>query len=430
MKRNMRFINLFRLIIVTFLLLFSPKNAHSCSAYKVTFGYHTLLGVNFDTWTTRPKIWFETRGFGAVFTGANYDEEGLRPQSGMNEFGLAFATLATPTPPYRNGIPNKKQITSRVNYLKDILHSCKTVEEVKAYIEQYDHSSLQNDVFIYTDKSGKYLIVEPYTLTLGNKNKYVLANFCPSTINDFSTIKQQRYINGAAFLKSKIDTSVAFCTALSDTMHVCRTKVGDGTLLTSIWNPSNGKVHLYFYHDYKHQVKLDLKNELAKGDHLIEIVSLFPANPEYQKLLDFKTPANSNYINKFILACFILFLFSFVYFSVDYFRTRKIKYSYFKLFLATQSICMAYYMTVLVRESGVFYFPAPYKSSDSGLIDITSYLPFLILLIIIPLLIINRNVINDKAWGTVSKLLLTLNNFAYIILLALFFYWGLFNVIN
>lgn len=419
---------LFRLFIVLFLLIFSAKNAHSCSAYKVTVGGHTLFGVNFDTWAINPKIWFEIRGYGAVFSGANYDKDGLRPQSGMNEYGLAFGTLATLTPSNQKDFLNKKQITSRVNYLKDILHSCKTVEEVKAYIEQYDHSALPNDVFIYTDRSGKYLIVEPYTVTLGNENKYVLANFCPSTITDFSTIKQERYINGAAFLKTKIDTSIAFCTALSDTMHVCRNRIGDGTLLTSIWNPNNGSVYLYFYHDYKHPVKLDLKKELAKGDHLIEITSLFPANTEYQKLLDFKTPANNNYISKFILACFILFLFSFVYFGVDSFRNRKIKYFYFKLLLAVLSLFMAYYMTVLIRESGVFYFPAPYKSSDSGFIDITSYLPFLILLIIIPLLIINRNVIKFKVWGTVSKLLLTLNSFTYVILLALFFYWGFFNI--
>jgi len=389
-----------------------------------------MLGVNFDTWTTHPKIWFETKGYGSVFTGANYDEDGLRPQSGMNEYGLAFGTLATQTPPNRKEMLNKKQITSRINYLKDILHSCRTVEEVKAYIEQYDHSSLQNDVFIYTDKSGKYLIVEPYTITLGDDNKYVLANFCPSTINDFSTIKQQRYINGAAFLKNKIDTSLAFCTALSDTMHVCREKMGDGTLLTTIWNPSNGVFHLFFYHDYSHKVTLDLKNELAKGDHLLEITSLFPANPEYQKLLDFKTPANSKYIDKFILVCFFLFLFSFVYFAIDYFRNRKIKYSYVKLLLAALSTFMAYYMIILAREQGIFYFPAPYQSSQFGLIEIAAYLPFLVLLLIIPFVIINISVIKNNLWKTISKLLFTLNNFAYILLIVLFFYWGLYDVIH
>lgn len=90
MQLNMKFMNFFRLFIVTFLLILSSKDTRSCSAYKVTAGNHTMFGVNFDTWTAHPKIWFETRGYGSVFTGANYDEDGLRPQSGMNEYGLAF----------------------------------------------------------------------------------------------------------------------------------------------------------------------------------------------------------------------------------------------------------------------------------------------------------------------------------------------------
>lgn len=206
--------------------MLSFLTGNSCSTYKVTVGDKTMYGMNYDTWFSQPRIWFETNGYGAVFTGANYQGgNDLTPQSGMNEYGLSFGTLATPTPYKVKSFVNKKPIQSRSKYLKDILHSCKNVEEVKTFIEEYDHSTFSNDVFIYTDKSGKYLIVEPYELIPGNDNKYVLANFCPSTITDFGSIKQQRYVDGVAFLKDKIDTSLAFCTALSDTMHVCRKKL-------------------------------------------------------------------------------------------------------------------------------------------------------------------------------------------------------------
>jgi hypothetical protein len=56
-------------------------------------------------------------------------------------------------------------------------------------------------------------------------------------------------------------------------------------LLTSIWDLSNGIVHLYFYHDYKNHVQFNLSQELAKGDHSFEIATLFPQTSEYQKLL-------------------------------------------------------------------------------------------------------------------------------------------------
>ena len=427
----MKSIKISKSILLTFIFLSYFNKGFSCSTYKVTIGNKTMYGINYDTWLTKPKIWFETKGYGAVFTGANYQNgNDLTPQSGMNEFGLSFGTLSTVTPENGKEFLNKKQITSRSEYLKGILHSCRTVEEVKAYIEQYDHSSLYNDVFIYTDKSGNYLVVEPYTLTLGNESKYVLSNFCPSTISDFRTIKQERYINGTAFLKNKIDTSLAFCTALSDTMHVCRARIGDGTLLTSIMDLQKGIVHLYFYHNYKKQVQFNLKQELAKGDHSFEILTLFAKNPEYQKLLDFKTPLNSSAINYIIWSCFGLFSFTFPYFLIGYFRNQKIKFAKYKLLLAVLSLFMAYYMIMLQLEIGIYYFPSPYKSYKFGLIDIASYLPFLILLLFVPLLIINRKVLNENNWNVFSKFLCTVNNFAFLTLIFLFSYWGFYNVLN
>jgi hypothetical protein len=418
-------------ILLTFIFLFSFNEAFACSTYKVTVGNKTMYGINYDTWFTKPRIWFETKGYGAVFTGANYQNgNDLTPQSGMNEFGLSFGTLATATPEHGKESPNKKQISSRSAYLKGILHECKTVEEVKAYVEQYNHSSLSDDVFIYTDQSGQYLVVEPYQLTLGKENKYVLANFCPSTITDYRTIKQQRYLNGIAFLKNKIDTSLAFCTALSDTMHVCRDRIGDGTLLTSIMDLQNGIIHLYFYHDYKNQVQFNLKEELVKGDHSFEIPTLFAKDPEYQKLLDFKTPINSRTISFIIWSCFGLFSITFPYFLISYFRNRKIKFAKYKLLVAILSLLMACYMLELQIEIGIFYFPSPYKSVRFGFIDFASYLPFLILLLFVPLFLINRKIWKDDTWTGLSKILFTALNFALTTLIILFSYWGFYTIFS
>lgn len=422
--------NFIKAFLVTIILLFQINTAFPCSSYKVTVNGSTMYGMNYDTWFNYPRIWFETNGYGAVFSGANGQGDSFSPQSGMNEYGLSFGTLATPTPANGKAYANKKQITSRENYLKDILHSCKTVDEVKTYIEQYDHSSLANDVFIYTEKSGKYLIVEPFTLTFGNDNKYVLANFCPSTITDFSSIKQERFIDGNAFLKNKIDTSLAFCTALSDTMHVCRAKIGDGTLLTSIYDLNRGNVHLYFYHDYNNQVQFNLKEELAKGDHSFEIPPLFPPNIEYQKLLDFKTPLNSKAVNWILRFGLLLFLVSGVYYFISYFRNRKIKYASTKLLLSGFSFVLMFYMFALAREMSIFYFPAPYKHYKLSMLDVVAYIPFFTLFIIIPLVLINRKIFKENVWRFIPKWLFAINNLTYLILIFLFAYWGFYNVLN
>jgi hypothetical protein len=414
------------------LLLFFTKELNSCSAYKITAYSKTMVGTNYDTWLTTPRIWFEATGYGASFTGARLDGESkFAPQTGLNEFGLAFVTLGAAPP--ENGIPpkNKKQILSRTEFLKDILHKCKTVEEVKAYIEQYDHSSFTWEIFLYVDGSGKYLIVEPYVLTLGNEPKYVQANFCPSTITDFRDIKQVRYINGTAFLKNKIDSSLAFCTQLSDTMHVCRARIGDGTLLTSILDLNQKITHLYFYHDYKHHVQFNLKEELAKGDHFFEIPPLFPPNAEFKRLVDYKTPYSSAAIELFLLSCAVLYIISSASFLVSYLRKRKTtKFAYIKFTLFIICFVMLYYIFVLGREENIFYFPAPYKDYKFSLVNIVSYMPFVMLFLIMPLVIVNWKIFKENSWSVFQKVLFTLNNVSYLTLIFLFMYWGLYNVFN
>lgn len=393
----------------------------------------TMVGSNYDAYSQSPKIWFENGkngDYGAAFTGGRFDgANGFAPQSGINEYGLTFSRLAAAPPENISSMAsNKKAITNPTNYLKDILHKCKTIDEVKNYISQYDHSFLIEDVFIYIEQSGRYLIVEPDTMTIGNDAKYVLANFCPST-TDLNLVKQPRYVNGVVFLKNKMDTALSFCTALSDTMHVCRKKIGDGTLLTIIRDLNNGEIYLYFYHDYKHLVKFNLKDELAKGDYLLAIPDLFPPNAEFEKLCSYKTPQNSSAMMSLVILSGCVCLFSSMFFLVSFFRKRKTaNYSYIKMMVTVLGLMLFYYMFVLATNQNIFYFPAPYQDYKFSMITVASYFPFLLLLIIIPLLIINLKISKEPTWHSVSKWLLTFNNLIYSTLIILFTYWGFYNI--
>jgi cytochrome c oxidase subunit IV len=418
-----------KFLFLTLILLTVNYEASACSGYKITLGNKTIFGSNEDAWRVTPHIWFENRvgagTYGAAFTGSRFDGlNGYAPQSGMNEMGLAFERLVSYHPP-KPGFANRKTIINPTNYLKDIIHRCKSVEEVQAYISQYDHSFFSDDVFIYVDKSGKYLIVEPYTLTIGNEPTYVIANFCPSITSAQKANNIDRYRNGKAFLKNSLDTTLEFCTALSDTMHVCRGKIGDGTLLSSIWDLKDGTVNLYFYHDYSKSVQFDLQAELRKGNHILAIDSLFPQNKEFELLRHYQIPKNNIFIGVFVVASMGFFLLSSLFFLIQYFRRKENKrYSSIQLLLFPMGLIMSYYMYVLCGPINVFYFPAPYKDPSSVLVSLSSYVPFLVALLILPFCIMNFKLFNEKSWSFWAKAIFTLNNLIYITLIGLFVYWG------
>lgn len=433
MKRNL----ITRILLSSILMLFSFDKANSCSMYKITINKKTIVGTNFDAYYTSPRIWFENSvkigTYGSGFSGGRISgANGYAPQSGMNEVGLSFSRLATATPE-KNLVDwsNKKAITNECSYLKEILHTCKTVEEVQNYINQYDHSYFLQDVFIYIDRSGKYLVVEPYTMTIGNNAKYVLSNFCPSVTTDEYANKLERYHNGVEFLKNKTDTTLDFTTSLIDTMHVCRKKVGDGTLLSSIWDLNQGLITIYFYHDYKHPVQFNLKDELNKGDHILDIPKLFPPNAEFIRLINYKIPQNNKSIMAFFMGCFGLFTFTGFYFFFSYLIKRKTtNFSNQKLLLCLLCSVMIYYLLVLATNMYIFYLPAPYKDYKFSHLNLAAYIPFLTILILIPLFSTNLKLIKEKTWSLFSKLLFTVNNIAFLILIVFFIYWGLYNVLS
>jgi len=427
-------------LLVILMLVFMhliANHAIGCSMYKITCNDKTMVGSNYDAYYLTSKIWFENSRkageYGAVFSGGRFDgNNGYAPQSGMNEIGLAFSGAAVPFPNKELADkPGKKQITNRTNFLKDILHTCKTVDEVRDYINQYNYNALLGDLFMYVDKSGKYLLMEPDTMILGYNPKYLASNFCPSSTKEIDAMKMAKYRKGVAFLKNRMDTSIAFCTALSDTMSVCRKRMGDGTLLTCIRDLNEGTVYYYFYHDYKHPVKFNLKDELLKGDHLYAVPDLFPKNKEYERLVRYKTPQSSEAVCYFLFFCCGLFMLSSLFFIISYFRKRnKVSYNSIKLASFVLGIMLAFYMLVLITTELIFYFPAPYKSYSFLLVDLASYLPFLLLILIIPLSVVNFKIFKEQAWGKLSKWLFTINNLVYLVLIVLFAYWGLYNIFS
>ena len=428
-----------KIFIILFAVLLLPiyqVGLKACSMYKITVDGKTMVGCNHDAWLTTPKIWFENaerlNEYGAAYTGARRVSAGrTTPQSGMNTAGLVFSRLASYYPIQKKPFADRLKISDEAEYLTEILHKCATVKEVKNHIEQFDHSFFINDVFIYIDSLGDYLIAEPYHLIEGNNPNYVLANFCPSVTDNEQARKFERFRKGEDFLKlHKTIPSLEFCKSLSQTMSVCRKRNGDGTLLTSIWDTKDKSVSLYFYHAYDTVVQYSLQEELSKGDHTIIVPEIFPENSDFERLINYKTPSNTVEIRIFlvILAGFLA-LFSLLL-GISLFRKNKpatISFQSFLVFSVINLILIAY-LFVLATNQNIFYFDAPYRHYNSGFISASSYIPFLLLLSIGPSLYYTFNRLKSDKVKFWIKTILISNNLVYIVLITGFTYWGLYNV--
>ncbi|MGB1038519.1 MAG: hypothetical protein ACPGYY_07720, partial [Bacteroidia bacterium] len=353
------------------------QSASACSMYKVSHEGVTHVGCNEDAWRFTSTIWFENakseKDYGACFTGSRMvGGRRVAPQSGMNEVGLVFSRLVSYYPKIDSLCKAKKEVHDEVHFLSNIIHKCETVDQVDSFVQLYNRECFLEDVFIYIDRMGNYLIVEPYGTIRGNDPNYVLSNFCPSITSAKSARKQMRYRNGEDYLKKyEPDGSIDYYRNLSDTMHVCRSRNGDGTLLTSIWNTKDVSVNLYFYHNYDSTVFFDIKEELAKGNHSISIPYLFPENKDYQQLVAYVTPFTHNTIRiLLVIIAALLCVFGVVY---------LFKISRVSLCLVLLNGLLVVYLGVLATHISIFYFDAPYVDPSSTIISWSSYIPFLLL---------------------------------------------------
>lgn len=424
-------------LVSTVALIFSlllSIHAHACSMYKLTANGKTMVGCNEDNWRITPRLWFtnakNTGEYGIAFTGSRQvGENRFAPQSGMNEAGLVYSRLASTHPVEDRDLSGKKAVQNEVQFFTQIMHQCSTVEEVRAFADQYDRTMFLGDVVIFVDRAGDYLVMEPYELLMGNDAHHVLSNFCPSITDETYWRKLERYRNGEDYLSSQpLQSTVDFCRSVSDTMHVCRERVGDGTLQTTIWDTQEGIFNLYFYHDFEHTVQFDLQSELAKGDRMIDVTELFPENEEFNVLGNYVTPFNTPALRVvLVIVAGVLALLLLLY-LIRIMVNRRAKENNVVLWVfGLFNIILIGYLFVMATNIGVYYFDAPMHHHSSQWISWSSYVPFLLAILIVPLFYLTSHFVKKRKPSKIKRYV-AFNAFTYLLLLCGFWYWGLIAV--
>ncbi len=421
----MRHLNL---LVATVLSLLLMPTAMGCTFFKLTRGGATMVGNNEDAWSIDPRIWFENGKegeYGAVYLGQNNST----PQGGMNEAGLMFDGLRSPPKSFA-GAYGKPPIHFD-DLARRVLRSCANVHEAAALIRTFDFSELNGAYLILVDRNGEYLVVEADTLFTGNDATYAVTNFCVSSCTDFDVVPSERYQRGRALLGTGGDTSLAFCTSVVKGMHACRKKLGEGTLYSNLFDTQRGLVHLYFYHDYATLRTFNLKDELAKGDHNLDMIALFPPNAEFAKLVAYRTPFHSMALRVFLLfAALVALVFgayagiSLVLSAVARLRGKPNGSPVLPLLVGGAcSLIVLFLVPTLLLNQGVFYFGL--GDAFDHILPALTYLPLLLCSLTIPLVLWTYRDWRTRVLSSVRRWSLTVQTVTIVAVLVGLFYWDL-----
>lgn len=417
------------------LFLFLHLATTACTLFKITQDGRTLVGNHEDAWSINARIRFvngKNGELGAVYF-SHYSGSPLRSmgdQGGMNEAGLMFDGFSVPVTELR---PQPGKPAADIHALvSQAMRTCETVEEVAEVFRPYSLAWLNGGMLFFGDRNGNYLVVEADTLVTGSDANYALGNFRASQCTDVGAVPIERFQRGRRMLVAGPDTSLAYCTTLLDSMSVCRSKLGEGTLYSYLADLNARELHVFFYHDFTHRITFNLKEELAKGDHELEIARLFPTNAEYERLLTYKTPMHQRWlfwalvlISAIALFSGITSLFRFLRWCVMRLRKRDPGHPLWQpLMTGVASAIILFLVPALLLSEGVFYF---------GLGDATDrihpalvYLPMLLCMLAALLVLYSVRARLSRKRSPFARFVQTAHTATVVVLVGWLFYWGLF----
>lgn len=269
-----------KLLVTVFVLaaylLGSGKQGTACTVFYAANGDVVLGGNNEDWHIPLTKLWFIPRQegrHGVVYvTFSNH----RAIQGGMNDQGLFFDFLAvkprevkpTPDKPRWSGHP-----------LREVMEKCATVDEAVEMLETHNRVFMRRICIFLGDAQGNSAIVEGEAVVRKEGLYQVSTNFRQSlTPPDKSTCRRYRTANKMLSETEAFDVDLfrRICASVHQ-------KGRNSTLYSSIYDLRRKVIYLYHFHDYSNVVEIDLEKELAKGEHVVEMPSLFPAKADFER---------------------------------------------------------------------------------------------------------------------------------------------------
>jgi hypothetical protein len=255
-----------------------------CTVFKVTKGKQTFFCNNEDGPDTHAVISFKPASngkYGRFFMYFPKDPNPMirtYPQGGMNDQGLVFDITATPLNKNRKLIfPETAQRLKDI-LMEKVMSECATVEESLHLIFRYKTSEMGMIQILIADKAGDSAV-----LGVGNDGRMsiirktadyqVLTNFSLPDPENSVIYPCFRYEAAIEMIQSMDELSIDYLRSILSVVHV---EGLASTVYSNIYDLNKGDIYFYYFHNFETPVKLNLEEELKKGERTIEMSTLFP----------------------------------------------------------------------------------------------------------------------------------------------------------
>jgi hypothetical protein len=255
-----------------------------CTVFKVTKGKQTFFCNNEDGPDTHAVITFIPASSGKYGRFMMYFPKDPNPmirtypQGGMNDQGLVFDITATPLHKNRRLIFPEEAQRLKENLMEKVMSECATVEESIRLITRYKTPEMGMIQILIADKTGDSAVLgidKDGRLAINRKadDFQVLTNFSLPDPENSVIYPCYRYEAATEMIQGMDEMSVDYLRSILSVVHV---EGLASTVYSNIYDLNKGDIYFYYFHNFETPVKLNLEEELKKGERAIEMSTLFP----------------------------------------------------------------------------------------------------------------------------------------------------------